>query len=1261
MMKSFHCVPVTDLENESVSALAYSTATFLVGTDTGTLLNFSLSESTDDLAEVADGGKFCGKIRLNNSRKKIDKVAILEDLQLAICLEDGNLHLLPVGLNAPGYVLCRNASTFCLHESRGSLSNRRTDGEKARPGGALSSTDFDICVGLKRKIVLYSKPGTDFTPIKEIALNETPLAVCWVEHWICVGTRKEYLSIQDEQLKTSEILTLDGQMMTRGGPRMQPLPDGEVMLIGLENLGIFFSLLTQMPTQRNTIKWPSDLTQISVCLPYLVGLTASGRVEVYSIHGQSVCQTLQLPSPLTAIATNGRRLLVSAKNTIHCLFPVPFKQQLHKLLLEGRTGDALDLLSANFGADDPRRVEELSAFHNLAGWAEFNQLQFPTAFRHFSYAGTDILRIIAFWSAYLPSWWRTPRMYLEQQRPREATGNTRPSTDLESTLIPPVQELATFIRDRLERSSAVEGGSHQGEAKHQVLLELANSSMAAFLSKERASLLLGRSERVDLQALREVAAAAKAASSLRDKEGSLGKISTDTSSPSLEDLLSLLLVLVDTLLFILMVEGDDVRWRSLVSDSQQPLTCTVEDCRSFLLAVNRPDALAAMLARFDRREEALEIWASIVRGDLRVAPKATTLADGIQEILRLLTLSSFESEDEAPSYEEEDGDGTSDKKKDASDERQAQKHYAHQEKLYKQYAPLVLRADPFLAKRLFFEPCPSPSDGEENSSSNRIHGTGISSSSSSSDFYSPNSSSLFSPSSSFVLCRYTSPAVVMELLGESVEDTGLKQRLQESFLEVVVLGKRQSIRLDERFKDNPELKKRWTKEIGSLQTHLAATYIDKLLSSGEGGERRGREEEDRGQLQEIRSKLLQLLEYEEGYDVAALLKKVEGSWLLRETALLYGKLGRHLEALEIIAVRLEDEETAEAYCIMMDVALQPVVDAMSSEEYLAHLNTDEIFRLLPPPGWNQHASLQKALIRSSSMSFSIHLDTLGRYPGINSQEDSRDVSTAVLPSIFSPDSPWKTERHELLRELYPSLGGMQAPPRETTKKPLGCGFIQAKREGEFQTSSPSIQATPPISRRSPGMLRALLKVLLRAWKLTSSSTEKTSSSNEVSSSFSSVSHRWRASILSLMSKYGAHTDLEPGLVLRLLPDDWHLSEVSDYLIASLREELHGKMKAGLQEQLSTIAYLHTYSDWAHQRSACYVITPERSCPVCTRRLGSVGGGFVAYPDGTCVHLHCANPPESHLSAGPNMLSGGGDVRLRGTGGGLLLDDYSPNE
>lgn len=81
--------------------------------------------------------------------------------------------------------------------------------------------------------------------------------------------------------------------------------------------------------------------------------------------------------------------------------------------------------------------------------------------------------------------------------------------------------------------------------------------------------------------------------------------------------------------------------------------------------------------------------------DLRVAPKATTLADGIQEILRLLTLSSFEDpaeEEGSLQCEEEGGEKT-------LDEEQARKHYEHEEKLYKQYGPLVLRADPFLGKK----------------------------------------------------------------------------------------------------------------------------------------------------------------------------------------------------------------------------------------------------------------------------------------------------------------------------------------------------------------------------------------------------------------------------------------------------------------------------------------------------------------------------------------------------------------------------------
>ncbi|KFH02091.1 putative TGF beta receptor associated-like protein, partial [Toxoplasma gondii VAND] len=340
--------------------------------------------------------------------------------------------------------------------------------------------------------------------------------------------------------QATEILALDGQT-TRNPPNLLLLPDGEVLILGLENLGIFFNLDSQTPSQRNTIKWPVDLLQVSVCLPYIVGIAASGTVDVYSIHGQSLCQTFHLPAPLTSIATTGNRLLVASNAAVNCLFPVPVEQQIHKLLLEGRTGDALDLLSANFGADDPRRAAELGALHNLAGWVEFSRLQFAPAFRHFSYAGVDVLRIISFWSADLPKWWKTPSVYSEENSSQSS------STRLDRALVPPVQEVSRFIRDRTAQTKAGDGGQ-QGEAKHQVLLELANSSMATFLSKERTSLLLGRPERVDWDALREVANAAASA-------GAVAR-----AAETKEELLSLLLTLVDTLLFLLMVRKTKALW-----------------------------------------------------------------------------------------------------------------------------------------------------------------------------------------------------------------------------------------------------------------------------------------------------------------------------------------------------------------------------------------------------------------------------------------------------------------------------------------------------------------------------------------------------------------------------------------------------------------------------------------------------------------------------------------------------------------------------
>eukprot|EP00039_Didymoeca_costata_P027017 m.17221 g.17221 ORF g.17221 m.17221 type:complete len:869 (-) comp5949_c0_seq1:1100-3706(-) len=68
-------------------------------------------------------------------------------------------------------------------------------------------------------------------------------------------------------------------------------------------------------------------------------------------------------------------------------------------------------------------------------------------------------------------------------------------------------------------------------------------------------------------------------------------------------------------------------------------------------------------------------------------------------------------------------------------------------------------------------------------------------------------------------------------------------------------------------------------------------------------------------LEASRSKLKVMLQTSSGYDVEDLLKELGKLGLHAETAILYGKLGRHTEALDILVSKLNDHQAAEKYCV----------------------------------------------------------------------------------------------------------------------------------------------------------------------------------------------------------------------------------------------------------------------------------------------------------------------------------------------------------
>jgi len=136
-----------------------------------------------------------------------------------------------------------------------------------------------------------------------------------------------------------------------------------------------------------------------------------------------------------------------------------------------------------------------------------------------------------------------------------------------------------------------------------------------------------------------------------------------------------------------------------------------------------------------------------------------------------------------------------------------------------------------------------------------------------------------------------------------------------------------------------------------------------------------------------------------------------------------------------------------------------------------------------------------------------------------------------------------------------------------------------------------------------------------------------------------VAAEYRDAVLSLLMGYAAHRDLPPNEVLACLPATWSLEGISDYLSKCARLCLHRQRASMLEENLSSMAYLKTFSAWAKERMRKVNITLDKCCPVCNKRFvdkDSVGKAFVAYPNETCVHFTCKEHPSICPKTGKNF-------------------------
>lgn len=550
--------------DEPIGSLSCADENLYVGTTQGNLLQYEVDWAADSSsgagalgASGASGGqgaasaKRVGAVRLS-PKQAVEQIRVSRGFVFA--LADGVLSVLPGNLEAgAATVLCRDVKHFCLH----------TGVDDAQEGQEGSQGPLEVCVSLRKKLVLYSHNGRAFEPRQEFPTSDVALALAWHKTWICAGFKREYSLYSDRAGVPREICHLDGKF----APQIAVLPGGELLLLVQENVGLFYNLATQKPSPKNTAMWPRRLTEVGAAINYVMG-SAGAQIDVFSVRDQKSCQTLVLDGNVVAMcqAPNGKAL-VASQNAVTCLDPVPFDIQVQGLLLQVRVSDAQDLLNASFSAEDPLRDSHLDRFHMLAGWALFSDMQFADAFRHFTYSpGFPIARLLAFWRPLLPA---------------DVSISALANSSVIDTGVPEPRDLEDFIRERL---ASQRSGEDSSPSKVSARVNIANPAMASFLLKQREALLC--QERMPAP------------------QRAFG-VPTD---------LNMMLRVVDTVLLKLLVErGEGEVDSRLQRILDKGVRCGVEDCEEFLRERGRFDVLARVWKAHGMYDLVLEHWSAMLR------------------------------------------------------------------------------------------------------------------------------------------------------------------------------------------------------------------------------------------------------------------------------------------------------------------------------------------------------------------------------------------------------------------------------------------------------------------------------------------------------------------------------------------------------------------------------------------------------------------------------------------------------------------------
>lgn len=1082
-------------------------------------------------------------------------------------------------------------------------------------------------------------------PSRLASFTEAICSIEWCDSWVCFVIANTYFIMNIDDQSISDILNLD-QLGNNFQPQIIILSEREFMLTCQDNLGAFFSFNTLEPSPKSMIQWPSEgLTGIVLSSPYILGGTKNGVIQIYSLANYEAApsakerktnsagsnsrsgsealsvgggtrgssssshhcvQTLQLDDEITCISTGGTcdtvflggsssvmtaplgpMIVVSTMTKIYALTPIPIEESIFDLVNRGQGKQAIHLLRTYCNSNDLLYNSLLYKTRCLVGWYEFKNLRFEMAFQSFKQAHIDPrVLIILFWKDLIPIEWRiqsskTPEVDLYEYAKLPWTsskGNL--SEDLTpdvkfhesllrsvlrkkspTCLLPP--RIDSFIQNLLLKKSDFYGSPQiniEGDLeKVDEYIYLANKSFKMFLLSER--------ERYSSRA------EPSRGSVPHHDAGEPPKKLSSYSTGKIMDIAIIKLIVNE--FNSKCKRSHDISLSNRIVFSLLSLDFGARDGK------RAKECGQTSLQQEDHDIKNIETEETLLNEQVLGSVFTEFNVDDYEEFLLnsgrydILSIMLAYNSSYLKSLEILENIIN-------SSEKSELETYTSRESNYINIYLIIYRV---LSHLCSSEVTP-------------IH----------------IQANLLKRYSRFILDKFDIcpidhlftikpvdkfPLTVDEILGLfNLLPAVASNNLTRSYLERIMVME----------KGNLELK---------YKINLVEIYINDISSGNETcvdpsiGDTSSYANLFSDNFKP--SKLAIMLEDLENFDTEILVKhipvndsfqfKVHNHIVIEYIIVLFRSC-RHTQALNFIVNVLENIELAEIYTLAWIFHNKYAIQTNNTEIKGSAVGRGEFGISFQDDQHNTNTfnkdekqmyhkiklftefKLWKSFMDEYSNIFSPAEQHISGDLEINSWLEILDISNNELSLISEEynkanDSNEQNNYKQLMNKLA-SLNGDKFP-----KNIYSHGI-----------------------NNSNGELIALVRALIDSWRRLSS----------IQESSKSKADKFQNSAIHILNKYSFHPDISIGNILQIIPEEWPLLKMIDFLKNSLASSIHNQTSKSISSNLSAISYLRLYEKWSNARSNHVTITQDMICHVCSLKLGNKPCAL--YPNGSCVHTHC---------------------------------------